>query len=332
MRLLVVGCGAIVSRFYRPALSKLVEQFKTIHFVDPVTASAKRMALEFPNATYSSSLRETSRDYDISIIAVPVEHHYDLAIDLVRNGKTVLVEKPLCNSYDEANKLVLAADRSGSCLAVNQTRRLFWGSTEIKKMLDQEALGAVRRIDYRYGEFFDWPSASQPVFVREGRKKGVLLDIGTHVFDLLGWWVPGEWRITSYSDDAIGGSEATVKFEGAINDVVINVELSWLSTLENTFRIDCERGTICGKHFEPDRFSIIRERGPRRIRRCVAPRAEVSSPAVQLLKNVIRVTNGQDEIIASGQDVLKTAALIDSCYERRRRMQMPWFVFHSSGA
>lgn len=60
---------------------------------------------------------------DAVSVAVPTEAHLDVALPFLERGVSVLVEKPMARSVDEADRMMAAAAKSGATLAVGQTER-----------------------------------------------------------------------------------------------------------------------------------------------------------------------------------------------------------------
>jgi predicted dehydrogenase len=62
-------------------------------------------------------------DVDAVLIACPHAYHADVAIDALRQGKHVLVEKPLCLTLREADAIAAAALNAGRVVQVGYMRR-----------------------------------------------------------------------------------------------------------------------------------------------------------------------------------------------------------------
>src|SRR5512137_628450 len=59
-----------------------------------------------------------NNDLDCVVIATPLATHFPLAIDALRAGHHVLVEKPLARSSSECEQLIAAADKVNRILFV----------------------------------------------------------------------------------------------------------------------------------------------------------------------------------------------------------------------
>lgn len=69
---------------------------------------ARRMAEAF--RTVAVGYDDLPGDADIVVVATPPHRHADDAIRMLRAGAAVLLEKPLCRTLDEADRLVQAAE------------------------------------------------------------------------------------------------------------------------------------------------------------------------------------------------------------------------------
>ena len=100
VRLAIIGCG-MISRFHIDA----IRQIKTAELAgvyDPRTEAAERVAAEQAVRAYRS-LDElwNDRSVDAVCICTPSGTHGALAIDALRHGKHVLVEKPMALIREE---------------------------------------------------------------------------------------------------------------------------------------------------------------------------------------------------------------------------------------
>ena len=62
-------------------------------------------------------------EVDFAVVAVPTVEHFSVAEQLIRRGISVLVEKPLASTPDDAGRLVALADAHGVLLATGHIER-----------------------------------------------------------------------------------------------------------------------------------------------------------------------------------------------------------------
>ncbi|HEY1005592.1 MAG TPA: Gfo/Idh/MocA family oxidoreductase [Sphingobacteriaceae bacterium] len=86
-------------------------------------------------------------EIDAVVIATPVSTHFALARKALKNGKHVLVEKPLTSSVLEAELLISLAAQKNLLLMVDHTF-LYTGAVEkMKQLVAQNELGNIRYLD-----------------------------------------------------------------------------------------------------------------------------------------------------------------------------------------
>jgi len=84
---------------------------------------------------------------DAVVIATPVEHHFDLAMMAIREGKHVLVEKPIASSSDQASRMIDEAARRRVVLMVDHTFVYTSAVRTIRDLVDKGELGEVYYYD-----------------------------------------------------------------------------------------------------------------------------------------------------------------------------------------
>jgi len=323
-RIAVIGCGAISENFHLPALARHPELLRGLTLVDPDPKRARALADRFGVASVAPDYRDVLDRVDGVIVAVPHHLHEPIGLACLSAGRHVLCEKPLAETPDGVSRLLEAARGSGVALLVNQTRRLFPSHQLAKRMIEAGELGALRRITYTMGEPFEWPAATGSYFGARGSCKGVLLDTGAHILDLVCWWLADAPRLVGYRDDSFGGTEAVAQIDVQSKDCVASVRLSWLSKLDNRFRIEGEQGRLEGGAYDWGRIEHTDASG--RTRRLKASRTHQSFEdfAARLIDNFVEVLRGRAEPLVDAQEVLASVSIIDACYRGRQRFEMPW--------
>jgi len=240
--LALIGCGAIAERFHAPAFRREPRLLDGLILVDPDPKRAEAVAGAAGGGVIARSHRDVLDRVDGVIITAPHHLHASIARDCIEAGKPILCEKPLAGTFADARALVDLASARGVPLALNNTRRLFPTHREVARLIADGTLGAVRRIEFEDGDKFDWPLASPALFGVRGGGRGILLDIGAHVVDLVCWWLGGLPEVTRYEDDAMGGTEAWVGVHLARGAATADIRLSWLGKLKNGFVVAGEHG------------------------------------------------------------------------------------------
>jgi predicted dehydrogenase len=107
---------------------------------------------------------------DVASVAVPTEQHFLVARDLLEAGVSVLVEKPIAPTLDEARQLYAIARRSGVALEVGHVERFNGAVQELRKIVDRPLLIESRRLG---------------PFIPRAQKDTVVMDLMIHDLDIV---------------------------------------------------------------------------------------------------------------------------------------------------
>ena len=121
-------------------------------------------------------------DVDAVSLAVPTESHCEIACGLLEAGVNVLVEKPIARTLDEADRMIVAANKSGAILQVGHAERF------------NPAMIALRP-HVRNPVYFEIHRVGQ--FTARSLDIDVVLDLMIHDLDIVQWLVGSEVDITN---------------------------------------------------------------------------------------------------------------------------------------
>ena len=114
-----------------------------------LTATPRRRAeicAVYPQLAVTADHRELlASDVDAVVVATPVSTHFPLAMECLRNGKHVLVEKPLARTSAEAQQLIEAANERNLMLMVGHT---FEYNPAVEMLRTIIASGDIGRVFY----------------------------------------------------------------------------------------------------------------------------------------------------------------------------------------
>ncbi|MBM2839812.1 MAG: NAD-dependent epimerase/dehydratase [Bacteroidetes bacterium] len=320
----IIGCGAIAESFYFPTLSAS-SALDNLILVDADLDRARKASSRIGAKSSSSDYREVVSKVDGVIIAVPHYLHYPISKDFLEHGVHVLCEKPLTETPDKAHDMIRLAESHNATITVNHTRRLFPSSMKVKELLAAGTIGKLKSISYFDGGEFNWPTASGFYFDSKISKKGVLLDIGAHVIDLVCWWLGGKPHLVSSFNDSFGGIEAVASVELEYQDCRCNIRLSRLSKLPNYYRIEGENGIIEGGVYDARSVSLVHPNGERKTFSSKGNEDSFARISKRLVDNFFRVIRNESTPLVSGQDVLHSIELIDEAYQRAKQFPMAWY-------
>lgn len=322
-KIAIVGCGAIAEMYHLPGLAKNPTVLGKSILVDMNEDRLHELSSQF-NVDYCvQDYHEILDKVDGAILAVPPKLHYPISMEFLGKGVHILCEKPLAESSVEAKKMVAQAQKYGATISVNHTRRLFPAYSEIKKIILNGTIGKLISIDYVDGEFFQWPTASGFYFMK-GSRKGVLFDRGVHGLDTICWWLGEKPKVISSENDSFGGVEGVVLLKLLHNNCSIDVKLSWLTKLKNTFTIHGELGKIEGEIEGWDKVTTIYNSGKKKISKLNVKERVYSDFGHKMVANFIDVVSKGAKPLVDASEVISSIELIEECYKNSKRFTMPW--------
>ncbi len=103
----------------------------------------------YPKTELTSDLDQVLKDPEVDAVAIatPVSTHFDLALQSLKAGKCVVVEKPLSDSSDKCQQLLDEADKQNLTLMVDHTFPYTGAVRKIKELVETGQLGDIYYYD-----------------------------------------------------------------------------------------------------------------------------------------------------------------------------------------
>ena len=185
-RIALVGLGMAVTP-HAKSLLDLEDRAEVACAMSPTAARRAAFSARFPFPT-AESLAPILEDRGIGVVAVltPPNTHLEIASELGRAGKHVLLEKPVDVSTARAERLVAACRDAGVTLGVVLQHRFKPAAERLAALLRDGALGEIVNCStsirlWRPQSYYDEPGRGTKA--RDGG--GVLLTQGIHTLDLM---------------------------------------------------------------------------------------------------------------------------------------------------
>jgi predicted dehydrogenase len=108
-----------------------------------------KKALEIGNrhgVRYHQDYRELIGDIDAAIVATPTSEHHAVSLHLLREGKHVLVEKPITETVEQGEELVAEAERNGLVFQVGHLERFNPAVEAVESMISEPKFIEVQRL------------------------------------------------------------------------------------------------------------------------------------------------------------------------------------------
>jgi len=122
---------------------------------DSDTDRRKAAEHDFPGIRVHDSVEDLAGDddVDLAVVATPPSAHVSVVSTLLRAGKHVACEKPLCFTVADADRLFALAADNDRVLTVNQSRRWDRDFRALRGVVDNGLLGEVFNIETFVGGF-----------------------------------------------------------------------------------------------------------------------------------------------------------------------------------
>ncbi len=332
---MLVGCGAVTRASLLPVLAG--HDAVSIHaLVDRDERRARELADAYGIATVLTDADALSpRDVDGLVLATPPAHHAPATLAALEKGLHVFVEKPMALRAVDARAMVDAASRARRVLSVGLYRRFLPSVQLLRTLVASGDFGPVLSVDAEEGGPYGWGLATLDVLTREKGGGGTLIDLGSHVIDLVLYVLGATPSLVRCVDNSRGGIETDCVVDAALRigarTAPFRLELSRTRELRGSIRIECEDAVL-----ELPRASftevLVHRRsasGASRPYRLAASwdeqRDYVGYAAFRAeFDDWLGAIAGGGEPVLSGRSVLPVVELIEACYAHREDMPEPW--------
>jgi predicted dehydrogenase len=264
MKFLIAGFGSIGRRHLRNLIS-LGERDIVIYHTHHSTLPDEELS-SFPTET---DLRSAlAYNPEAVIVSNPTALHLDVAIPAANCGCHLLIEKPISHSMARLDELQNAINQNHNKVLVGYQFRFHPGLQKIKKLLGENAIGALISVRAHWGEYLPnwhpWEDYKQGYAARPELGGGVLLTL-SHPLDYLRWLVGEVESISAFTNQkglhlpVEDTAEIFLQFKngtlGTIHlDYLQRPTAHWLEIIgdRGTIRWDNSDGTVRLAQVHPD--------------------------------------------------------------------------------
>jgi predicted dehydrogenase len=198
VRVGIIGCGTITLGYHLPEL-KAIPEADVLAVADTREVRAKTTSEKFGIKRWATDYKKMLADDEIDAVVIATYHstHAPIAIEAIRAGKHVLIQKPMATRMEDADRLVEIVKANPR---ITVYARPFYHTPAfsiIKRLLDEGAIGKVcmgrARVAHggpegyykdtlsRFGE----PDEACWFFNPKAADGGVLLDMGVYALSLM---------------------------------------------------------------------------------------------------------------------------------------------------
>lgn len=301
MRVAVIGAGYLGQHHAR--IYSELDDVELAGVVDSDEERAKEVARRYGAAAYRN-YKDIVNDVDALSIVVPTSNHYEIALDCIRAGKDLLVEKPITGTVSEADDLIAEAENAGCILQVGHLERYNPGVIALSRMVEEP-------------QFLD--SVRVSPYLNRSRDVDVTLDLMIHDIDIVLTLVSSPIKRMnafgfSFVTEKIDEARAWIDFEsGAVASFTASriapEKQRRLKVFQKNLYIELDyQSSVVELHYSADPLNTERVEPERR------------EPLKEELKDFVRCVMSREHPKVSGvegRDALNVALKITSLIERR---------------
>lgn len=183
----VIGAGGIARRRTIPGMLQ-AQNCRLVAVMDPV--GIDEVAAEFKVGKAYTNEADLLADPEVEAvyIASPVHCHLKQIQMAAAAGKHILCEKPLAMTLEQTKEAVAACEQAKVYLQEGYMMKFHGAHAAIKELIDQGRLG---KIVYMRAQLSCWYPKMEGAWRQDPELGGggALIDMATHLYDLLAWFV-----------------------------------------------------------------------------------------------------------------------------------------------
>jgi D-apiose dehydrogenase len=331
MRVAVIGCGFFAQNHLNGWRDLAAEGLELVAVCDIDAKKAEEAAKNFAVPRYYMEAADLlgKEQVDFVDIVTRMESHLQVVKMAAARGVDIILQKPLASDWDEARELVATARKAGVRLAIHENFRWQSPMRKLKSVIDSGAIGKPTwaRIAFRTG--YDI-YAVQP-YLHQAQRYAIL-DVGIHMLDLARFFLGDVERVScetqTRNPENVGEDTATILLRHRSGAVSV-VECSMESRIdpdpfpETLVSIEGERGSAS---IGPGLAAHITSGGQTRqidfgsplLPWTSQPWHTVQESVLKTQQAIVRAWRVGKDPESTGDDNLKTYALVEAAYEAAR--------------
>ena len=245
-----VGCGGKGAS----DISEISNGNRIAFLCDIDEDKAKGMREKYPDAKFFSDYREmfaaVGDQIDVVTVSTPDHMHFPIAVEAIKRGKPVMVQKPMCNSLWETRALANFAKEKGVLTVMGNQGATMEGTRVLREWIESGLIGDVKEVYYWTNRPI-WPQGTGLSFP------------ATPVPATINWDV---WQGTCATDRPYNPAIHPFKWRGfwdygcgALGDIGCHSMNSafWVLDLKGDFVVESSKVSAFDENMAPKRATIV---------------------------------------------------------------------------
>ncbi len=319
----LIGCGHMGRKHAARTAAKTQElEIDLVAYCDVVEESAEATLAEFGGQYSTTDPDVVIGDDAIDVVIIATNHgaHHPQAIATARAGKHILLEKPMCVTYEEAVEVAEAVEKAGVKVAVNHKFRHSPAAVKTRELIPNPRLS--------HGQLTMGSSAGHWLW-QPTVGGGLLISTASHTVDLLSYLMGGsadrvyaEGRLFSPEgkgdDGDFDGLVGTILWKSGALSTVISSDQGSNEQVSKFFQQvwDGERSAVLDRHIQRATFGgcEIDHYDPSELPK--EERDEFNS--VDMLASLVDAIRTDGETMCTVRDAAHTVAICNALDEAAR--------------
>ncbi len=174
-----IGFGKSANRYHLPYITirenLRVKKIFDLNINEALAAPYREKGVEF-----TTEIDELLTDSEIELVTIctPAHTHYELAKKVIQAGKSVIVEKPFCDTLEHAKELFELGKERGVLVMPYQNRRFDGDYLAVKQVVEQGFLGQLNEVETHI-DYYRPGSITEPGV----KENGSFYGLGIHLMD-----------------------------------------------------------------------------------------------------------------------------------------------------
>lgn len=313
----IIGVGDVTEKKSGPAFQK-VEHSELVAVMRRTAKKAADYAKRHNVPKWYTNATELINDsqVDAVYIATPPDTHAEYAIEAMRAGKPVYVEKPMARNYRECQEMLKVSEETGMPLRIAYYRRTLPAFLKVKELLESGAIGKPLIVNVKfYKQAVETNQSKDNMNWRvfpEIAGAGHFFDLASHQFDYLDF-IFGKVESVSGLASNQGGlypAEDTVagtwKHESGVTGTGSWCFVVDKSSEDDIIEIIGEKGRISMSCFQHGKVTVQTEAGIVKL-----GFKNPENISFFLVQQVVEELRGKGQCVSTGKSAARTSWVLD---------------------
>lgn len=328
----IIGSGGIAQSRHIPTLQQLEDKVSIEGVYDINQDRAQEVAAAFSIARVYHNIERMLEEVDAVVICTPNKFHADIAVQALDRGIHVLCEKPMAITTEECERMIEAAEKTDSVLAIAFHYRFGPEAQIAKQMMENHEIGdplVCRFQALRRRKVPGWGVFTN----KELQGGGSLIDYGCHLLDLSLWLLgnPKPLEVMAKTYDRLSKAPNLTNEWGQFDQNTFNVEdhVTGYITFENDITMQLECSWAANIKEDTEQLSISGVEGglqlfPFELYQSKYGTLLNSTAQINKIDNIepyyqannfVDSCTGEAELIVKPEQAMKVTKIVEALYE-----------------